>query len=432
MRKALSLVVAPLAAMLLAAPAATATASRSGPPSATTPHRLTGHVVLVGWDGFDPKYLSTTATPNLSTLAKRGRLTQATGTFPTISNPSWTTVATGAWPQVHGNVAYSFDRTTNKAVGQTRVMNAQSIADVIGQAGGTFASVNWYIVQNHGAVYGDPKHLYVQASGACTARTDAALDLIAHRPVKSGSTTVTVDTMPDMLALYCDDLDALGHAEGAESPKMPATLASLDAQLGRLIQGLKDAGVYDDTTFVLTGDHGMRTFTHGFGQSVLDALTTAGYHPQFLDPGASPAPGTDVVMTVGGVANVYLLGARRTPTDIAKVRSVLAGVRHVRHVYGQAALNALHGGAALGDLVAEPEVGWSFSVGDPAGPSGYHGLIDVIYPGFLIAGKSIRPNARPDNPRLVDIAPTISTLLGIPAPAQAQGRALTETFRKRH
>lgn len=430
MRKILSLVVVPFAAALLASPAAAATVHSPAQTSATAPHRLTGHVVLVGWDGFDPKYLSTTATPNLSALAKRGRLTEATGTFPTISNPSWTSVATGAWPEVHGNVAYSFDRTTNAAVGQTRVMNAESIAEAVDNAGGTFASVNWYIVQNHGAVYGDPKHLYIQAPGDCTARTDAALDLIAHRPVKSGSTTVTVDAMPDMLALYCDDLDALGHAEGAESPNMPAKLASLDTQLGRLIQGIKDAGVYDDTTFLLTGDHGMRTFTHGFGQSVLDALTNAGYHPQFLNPGQSPAAGTDLVMTVGGVANVYLLGTRRTAADVAKVQAALAGVPHVRHVYDHAELTALHGGAALGDLVAEPEVGWSFSVGDPDHPSGYHGLIDVIHPGFLIAGKNIRPNARPDDPRLIDIAPTISALLGIRAPAQAQGRVLTETFRR--
>src|SRR4051794_318020 len=71
-----------------------------------------------------------------------------------------------------------------------------------------------------------------------------------------------------VLALYCDALDALdalGHAEGDESPSMPATLASLDTQLGRLVQGLKDADLYDDTTFILTGDHGMRHFTHGFG-----------------------------------------------------------------------------------------------------------------------------------------------------------------------
>ncbi|MEV4321287.1 hypothetical protein AB0J37_03555 [Microbispora rosea] len=99
-------------------------------------------------------------------------------------------------------------------------------------------------------------------------------------------------------------------------------------------------------------------------------------------------------------------------------------------MYDRAELATLHGGDGLGDLVAEPEAGWSFQVGDPATPAGYHGMMDVVHPRFLIAGKDIRPHARPDNPRLVDIAPTISALLGMPAPAQAQGRALTGTFRK--
>ncbi|MEV4321288.1 alkaline phosphatase family protein [Microbispora rosea] len=106
--------------------------------------------------------MSTTETPNLSALTKKGRLTEATGTSPTLSNPSWTTVATGAWPEVHGNVAYGLDRTTNTAFGQTRVMNVQSIAESVAQAGGTFAAVQFYAVQfyavqNHGTVYGDPE-----------------------------------------------------------------------------------------------------------------------------------------------------------------------------------------------------------------------------------------------------------------------------------
>ncbi|GIH45006.1 hypothetical protein SAMN05421833_102417 [Microbispora rosea] len=74
-------------------------------------------------------------------------------------------------------------------------------------------------------------------------------------------------------------------------------------------------------------------------------------------------------MVVGGVANVYLLGARQTPADVEKVRSVLAGVPHVTHVYDSAELATLHGGDGLGDLVAEPETGWSFQVGDPATPA---------------------------------------------------------------
>lgn len=170
--------------------------------------------------------------------------------------------------------------------------------------------------------------------------------------------------MPDVLALYCDALDALGHAEGDESPSMPATLASLDTQLGRLVQGLKDADLHDDTTFILTGDHGMRHFTHGFGQDALDALAVAGYHRQFLTAGQATAAGTDLVMVVG-VSPTSICWAPGRPRPTWR-RSAPSSVPHVTHVYDRAELATLHGGDGLGDLVAEPETGWSFRVGDQA------------------------------------------------------------------
>jgi predicted AlkP superfamily phosphohydrolase/phosphomutase len=46
---------------------------------------------------------------------------------------------------------------------------------------------------------------------------------------------------------------------------------------------------------------------------------------------------------------------------------------------------------------------------------------------FYIAGPAIRPG-RPTRVRTIDIAPTLAFLLGIPAPAQAEGRVLSEVL----
>jgi len=58
-------------------------------------------------------------------------------------------MVTGAWPEVHGNAAYGIDRLTNVAFGQTRRLDAQSIAEVVGAAGGTLASVQGYMHVHH-------------------------------------------------------------------------------------------------------------------------------------------------------------------------------------------------------------------------------------------------------------------------------------------
>ncbi|MDR5695201.1 MAG: alkaline phosphatase family protein [Armatimonadota bacterium] len=50
---------------------------------------------------------------------------------------------------------------------------------------------------------------------------------------------------------------------------------------------------------------------------------------------------------------------------------------------------------------------------------------------FLASGPGIIPGKKVKNLRMIDLAPTIATMLGIPKPTQAQGRVLTELFTKR-
>jgi hypothetical protein len=69
------------------------------------------------------------------------------------------------WQTVHGNAAYFFNGATNRAVGQTRTLAAETINQALASAGKTTASVQWYMVQNHGTAYGDPEHLYIQPGG---------------------------------------------------------------------------------------------------------------------------------------------------------------------------------------------------------------------------------------------------------------------------
>jgi len=54
-----------------------------------------------------------------------------------------------------------------------------------------------------------------------------------------------------------------------------------------------------------------------------------------------------------------------------------------------------------------------------------------LYATFYMAGPSIRA-LRPSRVRTIDVAPTLAYLLGIPAPAQAEGRILTEVLVAKH
>ena len=390
------------------------------------------HVILVDWDGLDPAYLDRTPTPNLDDLVSRGSFSVARGTFPTVSNPSRASMVTGAYPEVHGNVAYYLNRRTGRVVGQERALRAETVAQVLAEAGKNIASVQWYMVEGYGVDFGVPDRLYVEPGGLFATRVDAAIDILRGRAVNSGGRSVKVTKVPDFLAVYGSDLDEAGHAEGPDGPNMAPLLAEMDRQLGRLVQAVKDAGVYDRTAFILTGDHGMTRWTRDLTKDLLTAITDAGYAPEVVTTGNAPRSNTEVVVVPDAVriANLSLRGGAATPRGRRRVKDALKGVPHAARVLDEKDLEKLRVGRKLGDLVVEAEEPWAFiPPGRPGRDSGgAHGSTQEIKIPLVLSGAGFRRGAAPRDPRLVDVAPTICALLGTHPPKNAQGRALSEAI----
>ncbi len=249
---------------------------------------LADHVVLIGFDGFDPDYLSRAPTPNIDHLARRGALGTTEGPAQSVTNPSFATLATGAWPDTTGNVAYVYDRTTGSYRGQSRALAVPTIAEAVRDQGGTVGSAQYFILQDHGVTYGDPEALYTQPGGPCSRRFDDAIAMVEQRRVSSAGAEVTVPRIPQLLAVYCDALDTIGHADGAESALIPGALVDLDAQVGRLVDALERVGIADRTAIVLTGDHGMTSFARTFGPELIAQLAVRGLEATDLVIEAQP------------------------------------------------------------------------------------------------------------------------------------------------
>jgi arylsulfatase A-like enzyme len=387
------------------------------------------HIVLLALDGFDIEYLDDAPMPNLQHLLARGSLTTASGVMPSITNPSWSSIATGAWPETHQNTAYWYDSAAGVARGQQRDLAVPTIAQAIRAQGGTVLSAQWFIVQNYGTAFGDPNGIYTQPGGDCVRRVDDAVAVLGGEPVNSGATMVTAPKVPDLIAVYCDVLDALGHADGDQAPGIPDALRQIDQQIGRLVSAVQEADIYGRTTFVITGDHGMSTFTRGTDKELLAAIADAGYQAQILNAGQSPAADTDAVIVIGGVGSLHLVGTAATdPAAADRIKAALLTLPHVRAVYDKDAQRALHMSPKFGELVIEPESGWTLGA-TPAGPRGVHGLTETLSVPLVLAGAGVRPNTPARSPRHIDLAPTMAALLGIEPPSGSQGRVLTESIR---
>ncbi|PRZ02886.1 putative AlkP superfamily pyrophosphatase or phosphodiesterase [Isoptericola sp. CG 20/1183] len=399
--------------------------------AAGTPAPPADHVVLLALDGFDAGYLPLLdglPTPHLDALVRRGSLTTGTGVMPSITNPSWTSIATGAWPERHLNSAFWYDPEGRVARGQQRDVAVPTLAEAVREQGGTVLCVQWPVLQDHGTAFGDRDGLYTRPGGDSARRVDDAVAVLRGEPVLSGGTPVTLSRPPQLVAVYCDVLDALGHAGGDRHPGIPAALRDIDAQVGRLVAATEEAGIAARTAFVLLGDHGMTTFDRGFGRAARTAVARAGYRMEIVRPGDAPRRRTDVVAVVGGVASLHLVGrAADDPRAVAAIRAALEALPQVRAVHGKDDQARMRMSPRYGELVVEPQPGWSFG-STPRRPAGRHGASTELEVAFALAGAGIAPGRPPSDPRHVDVAPTVAALLGIDPPAGAQGRVLTEAL----
>ncbi|MEQ4207315.1 alkaline phosphatase family protein [Actinopolymorpha sp. B9G3] len=391
-----------------------------------------GLLIFVALDGFDIDYLDGRAPmPNLMSLARLGSVTTNTGVMASITNQSWTAISCGANPDRTRNAAYYYDETAGVARGQSRDSAVEGLAQAWRPQGIQIGSAQWFILQDKGIAYGDPDGLYTQPGGRISARVDDAIAMLTGQPVNSGGTMVTITRRPDFLAVYSSDLDGDGHSFGPDDPRMLDTMRETDVELGRLIRTVKDLDLFGRTTWVVTGDHGMTGWNTPMAAQAVAALATAGFTPEVIGSGGRPSPETDVVLVSGGsIASVHLLGALATDAAaIDRAHAALADVEGVATVLTKTDQAALRMAPQYGQLVLELAAPYALSFNPPAeGFDGRHGSRAETKVPLILSGHRIRPGRPPQNPRHVDLAATMSAILGIDPPAQSEGRVLRESL----
>lgn len=144
----------------------------------------------------------------------------------------------------------------------------------------------------------------------------------------------------------------------------------IDAQIGRLVAHLKQTGRWDDTIFMVMGDHGQAFFEHGFaahGNQLYEELLRT---PLIIRaPGLEPGPRTglaqhvDVAPTVlellgmpphPGFQGVSLLAPRRS-FAYAVVQTPMANQYSISHGDYKLVVDARRRSMVFRDLAADPQ-----------------------------------------------------------------------------
>lgn len=247
---------------------------------------------------------------------------------------------------------------------------------------------------------------------------------------------------PRVLMVNLPETDVTGHFAANWAPIEGTLMQHFDRELGDIMSAYKKAGIFKQTVFVVTADHGMTRVKSRVPFSIYDqAIQLAGATKVYLEADTAGALGILEADRAKQVAvNVALLGGSRVEATFYKVYTDgkwqyrLAAERpSVPSALERTYLSMVNTSACAdgADVVAiyPPHV----TTGDrPVGP--YHWVGGHLGPQWdeqhiplVIAGAGVRHGATSMYPaRLVDITPTLEYLLGS-QPTRTDGVVLADS-----
>ena len=256
------------------------------------------------------------------------------------------------------------------------------------------------------------------------------------------------DDVTDYLSISFSGVDAVNHFFGPSSLENEDTVVQLDRTLAELFRFIDERVGLDKTLIVLSADHGMAEMPEYASEMGYDAgrvyadevlalarklsaeqfgsekLVKDFFRPYvyldedlIIDRGLNPdvvamviGQGLDNLPGIGGAVPIPASGepAQNPRSD---------AIRHNHHAQRS------------GNIYVFQKPYWFlFERGSVASmhgsPWAYDSHVNIIFSGPGIEPARI---ARPVNP--IDVAPTLSALLGLPAPAASQGKVLAEVVR---
>lgn len=213
------------------------------------------HVVWIGLDGWGAYSVEKADMPVTKQFMKDGSYTlKKRSVLPSSSAVNWASMFMGAGPELHGYTEWGSktpelpSRELNKHGIFPTVFQLMRDAQPDAEIGCLY---DWdgikYLV--------DTLSMSYHAQGPDYNKQPEALCEMACKYI--------TDKKPTMTLIVFDNPDHVGHADGHDTPAYYANIKQLDSYIGRIVEAVKKAGIYDDTIFILTADHGGIEKGHG-------------------------------------------------------------------------------------------------------------------------------------------------------------------------
>lgn len=426
--------------------------------------------LLIVVDGLRPDYVTREVMPHLTALGQRGVVfTHHHSVFPTVTRVNASSISTGSYTETHGLMGNSvffpevdptrFLDTSNrgdllridKATGG-HLLTAPTLGGSLQAAGKKMLVVSSgssgsSFLLNHTVAGGAILHYEYALPETLEKDMQAALgEAPSEDSVPSGTLDArAVDSFfkiglpkidPTVTVMWLSDLDTTAHDHGIGDPATVDVLRKVDAQIARIEDGLRSAGLWENYNIWVTSDHGFSTHTGAADISAIlkpYAGTLPDGSPRIVSGGGAiyvRDHNADIVSTIAaglqktsGIGAIFTRGSERASLDGSVPGTLSFDVAHWDHERSAEILYSPDW--------KDAENAHGFRGATAAGGVAGHGSSSPyeIHNTLIAAGPDLKSGAAINVPSgNVDFAPTFLHLLGIAIPKTMQGRVLEEAF----
>lgn len=365
--------------------------------------------------------------------------------YPTLTYVCHASIGSGCWPEHHGvphNQRLDPATRNEEWYWDYSALKVPTMLDWAAAAGLTTATVGWPVSAGAPVTFGIPEvwewsRHPTPAEAFRAGCNDAGWEYVARHldAYDTADMHPTYDEFevrcledlireraPEVILDHQAQLDHVRHVSGVHAPEVQDALRLHDGWLQRTFSALEDAGVLDDTVVAVLGDHGQLEVDYKLSANVL--LERAGL---LTTDGTGEVCAWDAYVQSGGIsAELFVRDEKFVGPAMRALEPLLSEGYVTDCLTNEEARRRFH---TTGDFARILEAAPNYAFGDdatgelvtPAGGEDYkyslatHGHMPFRgeKPCFAVMGPGVTPG-RYQGMRLVDEAPTLMSLCGIP------------------
>ncbi len=213
------------------------------------------HVILIGLDGWAAQGVDKAEMPAVKKLMAEGSYTlKKRSVLPSSSAVNWASMFMGAGPELHGYTEWG---------SKTPELPSREISHY-----GIFPTV-WGLLRDANPT-AEIGYIY-EWDGMYHLADTKAMNYYEQVQGRENDPSLTAKkaaeyikkSKPAFLGIIYDNPDGVGHGIGWYTPEYFQKLKELDSYIGQIVEATKEAGIFDETIFIVTADHGGINKGHG-------------------------------------------------------------------------------------------------------------------------------------------------------------------------